>query len=379
MTGFLTQYDQDQTLILRAADDLRRGLPVYITPEKDTAVDTALIIYPLEFANSDTIEAFDTTVNSQDIDASNAQSFILITDHRAMALKVAPKGWPVVMLERPTWMTPADMVALADPTLDLSTPLKGPFRRHEQQPATDHQAALKLLKIARLLPAALICERVMTATAPHLMTVSADQILQFDNQQSSSLRQVASAHVPLAGSEKTRLFSFRPRTGGTEHIAILVGDPPRHTPVLTRLHSECFTGDLLGSMKCDCGEQLQGAIQAADQAGGGLILYMAQEGRGIGLTSKLKAYSLQDDGYDTVDANTALGFDVDERVFKPAAEMVKALGFDKIRLMTNNPNKVKDLQKAGLDVVERVPHKFTSNPHNEGYLAVKKAKTGHLL
>ena len=149
--------------------------------------------------------------------------------------------------------------------------------------------------------------------------------------------------------------------------------------MLARLHSECFTGDLLGSLRCDCGDQLQGAIKEIAAAGSGILLYLAQEGRGIGLVNKLRAYELQDRGFDTMDANEQLGFDADERVYLPAAQMLRQLGFDRIRLMTNNPGKVSALSRCGVGVVARVPHAFPSNKHNEDYLRTKAARGGHLF
>ena len=149
--------------------------------------------------------------------------------------------------------------------------------------------------------------------------------------------------------------------------------------MLTRIHSECFTGDLLGSLRCDCGDQLRGAIAEISAAGAGVLLYLAQEGRGIGLVNKLRAYTLQDDGYDTMDANEQLGFDADERVFLPAARMLQILGFNQVNLMTNNPQKVTGLEACGVYVVERVTHTFPSNKHNEGYLRTKAARGGHLF
>jgi GTP cyclohydrolase II len=190
---------------------------------------------------------------------------------------------------------------------------------------------------------------------------------------------VSSARVPLRGAEASRVIAFRPEDGGVEHLAIIIGDPDPDQPVLIRLHSECFTGDLLGSLKCDCGQQLQGAIEAIGKAGSGILLYLAQEGRGIGLINKLRAYHLQDDGFDTVEANERLGFDADERMFLPAAEMLRSLGFDRVRLMTNNPDKVASLARFGIEVVERVPHEFPSNAHNELYLATKARRSGHYL
>jgi GTP cyclohydrolase II len=149
--------------------------------------------------------------------------------------------------------------------------------------------------------------------------------------------------------------------------------------VLTRLHSECFTGDLLGSLRCDCGDQLRGAIAEIARAGSGVLLYLAQEGRGIGLVNKLRAYQLQDAGFDTVDANEQLGFDADERVYLPAAEMLRQLGISRVRLLTNNPEKVAALTRCGIAVVERVPHIFPANDHNERYLRTKASRSGHLL
>ena len=183
--------------------------------------------------------------------------------------------------------------------------------------------------------------------------------------------------MPLQGAEDARVHAFRPRDGGPEHLAIVIGQPDTSQPVLVRLHSECFTGDLLGSLRCDCGDQLRGAIQAIAQAGGGVLLYLAQEGRGIGLVNKLRAYRLQDAGVDTLDANIALGFDADERVYLPAAEMLRQLGIGEVRLLTNNPDKLAALAACGIPVRARVPHAFPSNGHNERYLATKAERFGH--
>ena len=149
--------------------------------------------------------------------------------------------------------------------------------------------------------------------------------------------------------------------------------------MLARIHSECFTGDLLGSLKCDCGDQLRGAVKAIAEAGGGVLLYLAQEGRGIGLMNKLRAYRLQDEGFDTMEANRRLGFAEDERLYDIAARMLQLLGYSKVRLMTNNPDKLRALERAGIEVTERVPHRFPDNIHNRDYLRVKAEKGGHLL
>jgi GTP cyclohydrolase II len=211
------------------------------------------------------------------------------------------------------------------------------------------------------------------------LTLAAADVFAYQITAARSLLRVSEARVPLADAEDTRIISFRPSDGGIEHLAILIGDPDPARPVLVRLHSECFTGDLLGSLRCDCGDQLRGAIAEIARAGSGVLLYLAQEGRGIGLANKLRAYGLQDMGADTVEANEQLGFDADERVYLPAAEMLRQLGFAEVRLLTNNPEKVAALDRCGIGVVERVPHVFPANGHNERYLRTKATRSGHLL
>jgi GTP cyclohydrolase II len=186
--------------------------------------------------------------------------------------------------------------------------------------------------------------------------------------------------VPLDAAPDARLVAFRALDQGIEHMAILVGDPAARDAPPVRIHSECFTGDLLGSLRCDCGPQLQGAIASMAQAGDGAVLYLSQEGRGIGLINKLRAYTLQDNaGLDTLDANRALGWQADERNFHIAAAMLEALGIRRIRLLTNNPDKVAALTACGIEVVERVPHEFAPNGVNDAYLKTKALRFGHLI
>lgn len=252
-------------------------------------------------------------------------------------------------------------------------------------------AAVGLGKIARLLPAALVApltdpdsaDLAGWAARRNLALVDAGDVFQYERTAAHTLRMVSEARVPLEDAENTRILAYRPQDGGLEHLAIVIGDPQAalaagKTP-LVRLHSECFTGDLLGSLRCDCGDQLRGSIQAIAADGAGVLLYLAQEGRGIGLVNKLRAYTLQDRGLDTLDANEQLGFDADERVYLPAAQMLKNLGLARVRLLTNNPEKVSALEKFSVSVSERVPHAFPSNKHNEQYLLTKKAKGGHLF
>ncbi len=239
-------------------------------------------------------------------------------------------------------------------------------------------AAVGLTKLARLLPSALVAE-VADPEAEDLaawvhrrdfLLVESGDVFQYEH---------TAARTPLLDAEDTRIVAFRPEDSGLEHLAVIIGRPKPDRPPLTRLHSECFTGDLLGSLRCDCGDQLRGAIEEISKGGGGILLYLAQEGRGIGLVNKLRAYELQDRGLDTMDANEQLGFDADERVYQPAAHMLRHLGFEKVRLLSNNPGKVDALAQAGITVIERVPHAFPSNRHNERYLRTKAMKGGHLF
>ncbi|WP_174280469.1 GTP cyclohydrolase II, partial [Sphingomonas bacterium] len=184
------------------------------------------------------------------------------------------------------------------------------------------------------------------------------------------------ARLPVAGAERAEIVAFRTPEQPGEHVALLIGEPDG-APPLVRLHSECLTGDMLGSLKCDCGPQLRAAIDAIAAAGWGMLLYLRQEGRGIGLVNKLRAYALQDQGFDTVDANTRLGFAIDARDYRVAARMLELLGQRRVRLLTNNPDKVAQLAAAGIEVVGRVPHHLPPNPHNERYLATKRDRTGH--
>ena len=193
------------------------------------------------------------------------------------------------------------------------------------------------------------------------------------------LNAVVSARLPMRLAGAGRLHVFRPDDGGVEHYAIEVGRPPRDAPVLARLHSACFTGDVLGSLKCDCGPQLHGALAAMQDAGAGILLYLNQEGRGIGLANKMRAYSLQDQGFDTVEANHRLGFEDDERDFRLGADLLRKLGFSSVRLLTNNPRKVTMLERGGITVVERVPLSVGRTAENAAYLATKARKSGHLL
>jgi GTP cyclohydrolase II len=313
---------------------------------------------------------------------------MVLTRRRAVALGLAARSTAERTLAGAVWITvPADLSAavirnLADPaaSLGVEPPGLGP----EPGVAEGAElAAVALARLAALLPAALVlplaaAEAALARRRADIASVAIDDVLT-RRAALAGLTRVAEARVPLADAEDAQLIAFRPGDGGTEHLAILIGQPDPAQPVLVRLHSQCFTGDVLGSLRCDCGDQLRGAISMIAEAGGGVLLYLAQEGRGIGLINKLRAYQLQDAGFDTVDANEQLGFDADERVYLPAAEMLRQLGFATVRLLTNNPDKVAALRRYGIRVAERVPHVFPANGHNERYLRTKRTRSGHLL
>ncbi|MEL6566764.1 MAG: GTP cyclohydrolase II, partial [Pseudomonadota bacterium] len=231
----------------------------------------------------------------------------------------------------------------------------------------------------RLLPAA-FCVTVDIAAVSGLGLTVVDLAAARDHLAGRSpLHPVVQARLPLEVSEAGRLHVFRPEDGGEEHYAVEIGRPDRSKPVLSRLHSACFTGDLMGSLKCDCGPQLRGALRQMGEEGAGVLLYLNQEGRGIGLANKMRAYALQDQGFDTVEANHRLGFEDDERDFRLGSDILTSLGFRAVRLMTNNPAKVAMMEASGIAVAERVPLKVGETQHNQAYLATKAAKSGHLL
>lgn len=308
---------------------------------------------------------------------SAAAPALAVTGRRARVLGLGADDGGVVRLNAQGGLSAELVAALADPCLAGPRPDLGSVTA---DPAAAHCAvaqSVALAKLARLLPAVVVAEN--GAAAADQVQVAAADIAAYQVNAARSLRVVSQARVPLAAAENARIIAFRPADGGIEHLAIVIGEPDLDQPVLARLHSECFTGDLLGSLRCDCGDQLKGAIAEIAQAGSGILLYLAQEGRGIGLVNKLRAYQLQDDGFDTLDANLQLGFDDDERIYQPAAQMLRLLGVAAVRLLTNNPLKVGQLAAHGIEVAERVPHVFPANDHNRAYLSTKATRGGHLF
>jgi GTP cyclohydrolase II len=359
----------------RAVAELRRGTPVLL---EVAAHDLRLV------AAAETVGARGLAVFAG---LRAGLPHFLLAQSRAAAVLHRPVAEAVVAFRTaPGLLSPALLRSLADPTAEQLLPAPPEVATGAGDGAAP-AAAVQLAKLARVLPAALIApvqaDEAADLAGDGLLRVAAADVMAYPDDVAATLTRVAEARVPLAASENTRIIAFRPADGGIEHLAILVGRPedlPADVPApLARLHSECFTGDLLGSLKCDCGPQLQGAIAEMAREGHGVLLYLAQEGRGIGLVNKLRAYALQDRGSDTLDANRQIGFGADERNFAVAAAMLEQLGIGRVRLMTNNPDKLAALAACGIGVEGRVKHVFPTNGHNAKYLATKAERFGHLI
>ena len=356
------EFDQALAAVDRAIADLRRGLPVLVRGGKHL-----VLMLSSEGVGPETLHLF-----SQ---AGSGDISLAITGKRARSLGLGETGHDFYLIRGSRPLQADDVEYLSDPTSLLAPLDLGQFKFSHG--ASIEGAGLLLTKLARLLPAALTMP--VTEAPEGVLVVDVKDIESYKTIGAQQLKIISQARVPLEDAEQARMVAFRPGDGGVEHFAIVIGEPDLSQPVLVRLHSECFTGDLLGSLRCDCGSQLRGAIESMSKAGSGILLYLAQEGRGIGLVNKLRAYQLQDAGYDTIDANLQLGYDEDERVYLPAAQMLKLLGVSQVKLMTNNPTKVTSLSQHGIDVIERVRHVFGSNEHNTGYLHTKAIRAGHLI
>ena len=352
--------------LARARADLRMGVPIVLTGP------VSMVAVAVETLSQDRLAA---------IRAIGTAPVLALTAWRAQTLKARAYDGDLARIVVPESVALGWLQALADPADDLATPMKGPLNSVREGDAAAPRAALQLCKAARLLPAALCAEVAngLEFAAKNGLTAVPLALAAPLMDARSALQSVVAARLPLEVSETGRLHVFRPEDGGEEHYAIEIGRPDRSAPVLARLHSACFTGDLMGSLKCDCGPQLRAALAQMGAEGAGILLYLNQEGRGIGLANKMRAYALQDQGFDTVEANHRLGFEDDERDFRLGADIVKSLGFSAVRLLTNNPAKIAMMEKCGVSVTERVPLKVGHTPQNADYLATKAKKSGHLM
>lgn len=350
----------------RAASELRRGVPVLLEGVNP------LLLLAAEVAGADSLAEF--------MALGSAPPVILFARIRGAAVLRRPANGDAAVIAAilPDGLANPDALrGLADPT--AVQPATTGMSPTETPPGA--AAAIALAKLGRLLPAVLSVAPASLAEIADrgMIAVAADDVLAYPAMEGAGLRVVASAPVPLVDAPDSRVVAFRSEGSAIEHLAIVIGRPETAEAPLVRIHSECFTGDLLGSMRCDCGEQLRGAIHRIAEHGAGVVLYLAQEGRGIGLVNKLRAYTLQDQGLDTMDANRVLGWGADERNFLVGANMLRALGITKVRLLTNNPDKIAGLAACGVAVVGREAHAFAPNEVNDAYLATKAVRFGHML
>jgi GTP cyclohydrolase II len=349
--------DRAQIAVERALAEFRSGRPVLITSASD-----AITALPVDGMTEAMLVAF--RLLSRPV-----RPFLLVTARRARAMGVEASG--------PTGIALAEFCSAGEIfSLAAATQVSCPF---ELVPAgASAGAAIELAKHALRLPALLIGagnSAAVPTCEPPLMAVPAEAVPQHAS--AAALSFAAEATIPLSGFS-ARFVVFRDGSGGTP-IAVIVGSPDLTQPVAVRLHSACLTGDVFGSRRCDCGDQLRLALMQLAQHGGGIVLYLEQEGRGLGLANKIRAYQLQDGGLDTVDANAVLGFDDDERDYGIAVRMLQMLGCARVRLMTNNPRKLDELSRAGIDVCGRVPLHGPINADNRRYLAAKATRSGHHL
>ncbi|MFV0473639.1 MAG: GTP cyclohydrolase II [Pikeienuella sp.] len=356
--------------VARARGDFRIGAPVALVAEAG-----AILAVPTEALSA---------ARLADLFAiAPGGAELVLTRRRAETLKARAYDGDLARIDLREGFDLKRIQAAADPALALAHPMIGPFRARRGGDAAPERMALRLAKSARLLPAVVAApmpaeDARRIAAASGLTLIEAPEMRAAEDAALDLVR-VASAAVPLSAAENARVHVWRPSSGEEEHYAIEIGAPDRSAPVLARLHSACFTGDLIGSLKCDCGPQLRAALDRIGEQGAGVLLYLNQEGRGIGLANKMRAYFLQDEGFDTVEANHRLGFEDDERDFRLGARILGAMGFSAVRLLTNNPGKISAMEASGVHVAERVPLIVGETAHNLHYLATKAKKSGHLL
>ena len=361
----------------RGLYELRRGRLLYVAPSATSDSESGVIVAAVEVLTPAILEHLKRV-------SSNSLRLV-VTPHRARAMGLANGSHPTeqsVMLNG---------VSNPDAILRLSSssfePKGGPTYDCRVASAAEI-GALNLVRFSKLIPSV-----VSTAAMPQenielrkdlekkvILSVTPEQIDQLVGSTKLEVVYVSDGPVPLEEAEDARFMCFREANGMLEHVAIVIGDQNARTdPVPVRIHSACLTGDLFGSLRCDCGEQLRGSLAFFAEKGGGVLLYLAQEGRGIGLGNKLRAYRLQNEGFDTVDADCTLGFGADERNYDAAVEMLRYLKIDRIQLLTNNPEKVRAVRESGIEIVDRQGLYGTLNPHNREYVKAKVFRAGHWL
>lgn len=350
---------KEHTSVSRGVAEFLSRRPVLITAPNET-----LLALPVEGLDSRRLTEFKAL-------CAPSVPYLVITSRRAHALGIDAKS-PMAMRLSADDNTDSILAFVTDATSD---------RIPEAAPACRAAAAaIQLVKLSQGLPAVLAADlgQNVFTSEPEIITIEADAVGSFSDYAVQSLTLASEAAVPLNSGVSTRFIVFSDAMGGIE-VAIIVGKPDLAKAVPVRLHSACLTADVFGSRRCDCGDQLRLAVARLDDLGGGIVLYLAQEGRGLGLANKMRTYRLQDDGLDTVDANTTLGFDDDERDYRVAARMLKMLKCTRVILLTNNPAKLDRLSKAGIEIVNRMPIEAPINADNRRYMTAKATRAGHRL
>jgi len=356
-TILLADGGASQIAVERAIAELRSGRPALIRSE-----NTLIMVIGVEA-----------------LDAAMAARLEALADGRARLVLPAPRLRRLGMerTEPGQFALPKiDLARITTLALEVGARFDAPVASID----TLDKAALELARLALILPALVVAPVTgELAATSGLLEAEAGSIFEYRGRSVVDLKIVGRAPVPLEGAQDTEFVVFRGGEGLRDQVAIIIGKPDLSRPVGVRLHSACLTGDLFGSLKCDCGDQLRDTAKFMAQNGGGVLLYLDQEGRGNGLSNKMRAYKLQSQGFDTYDADEVLGFDHDQRGFDFAAEMLKQLGVASVRVMTNNPIKIAALRGAGLDIVadQRVIGRL--NDHNVRYLASKRDRAGHLI
>jgi GTP cyclohydrolase II len=355
--------DRGALAVDRAIGELRRGRCIGIESESACFVFAAIETIGTELLNR--------------LTEINPAAKLLLTAERARASGLAPaaEGPVALKLDKPVGLQfLRSLGGMAEDTRHWTQLASSEPWQQDEAPVL---AAFGLAKAARLVPAIV---GFMTARCddPSVHTLSLAAILEHATAAASGVQLISEARVPLAGAEASRVSIFRDEYGGGEHVAVVIGAPDLSGSVPVRLHSACLTGDLLASLRCDCGEQLSAAVKRIAELGGGILLYLDQEGRSIGLANKLRAYAIQDTGVDTFEANRHLGFTSDERSYELAVAMLQRIGVTRVRLLTNNPLKIDALREHGIDVEDRLPLVAEPNVHNAAYIQSKRERAGHL-
>ena len=371
----------DRTLTLkieRAISELRRGGKIVIS---DPNSRYSVLLVASELIQKDTVQE----LSERAVSRPN----IILSNNRCNAIGIKITDQSCSILIDKDWSL-HDILSLCMPLTGHKIPIINGVIAESNESIVFY--CLLILRQSRLLPAGLMSS--VSNVAPeninqwafnnNLIHINISDIKYYEQNTAESLVMSVKAKVPIAETENCEIIIFRPKDGGDEHFCLVFGktrqiDTEFEHDTLVRVHSQCITRDVLDSLKCDCGQQLKQSIKIMAEANEGVLIYLAQEGRDIGLLNKLRAYSLQETGMDTVEANEDLGFNDDERLYYPVKEMLSQLKITKVKLITNNPRKVENLTKLGINVTERIPIKINPNKYNKKYLDTKSKKSGHIL